>query len=72
VAARSPGLLVVPTVPARDAEDGCKAGEDGNGKENPGHDEPPLRCRGVLTRLRGCLPPCPSLRHPSILPSPSQ
>ena len=42
--------LVVAAPAAVDAEDGCEACENGNGKEHPGHDEPPLGCRGVSTR----------------------
>ena len=42
--------LVVPAPPAVDAEDGCQARENGNGKQDPGDNEPPLGCRGVSTR----------------------
>ena len=63
-------LIVVPTASALDAKDGCQAGEDGNGKQNPGHDEPSLRCRGVLNRGPSCSYRGSILRHRPILPSP--
>ena len=64
------GVLVVPTAPALDAEDGCKSREDGDGKQHPGHDQSPLRCRGVLRPAS-----CTAVRFfgiAPILPSPTR